>query len=439
MSSATILPALKPAARIGQELLADLGCRASLSGQGDHPALAWRRAGLLGLSGEKNGPARIVPLPLATFVDGAILALKSLSTAPEILPISGSLLLGERARLRNLSRNGRASSSGHCRLIDAKQGRFALNLARDDDWTLLEAWLEEPAATWDDVSRIAMSRDAATLVQRGAEMGLAISLDQIPGSKRWFAETSFSSVQSGRTKPLVVDLSSLWAGPLASNLLQDMGAHVVKVESISRPDGARRGNAEFYHVLNGGKPCAAFDFSTADGRGDLRKLLGAADIVIEGSRPRALRQLGIDAEQLLAQKPGKVWLRLGAYGDDETRIGFGEDIGVAAGLSTIMERAWGEPFFVGDAIADPVSGILAALAAWTKWQAGGGSLIRLSMRDAVGRAMQLNGTKYDWSAIASEWQALAGADDTELYPMRKPVAPVEELGASTKQIMVGLC
>ena len=439
MSSATILHKLKPAARIGEELLAELGCRASLLGQSDHPALAWRRAGLFALSGHKDGPARMVPLPLATFVDGALLALKSLSGDPEKLPINGSLLLGERARILDMSRNGRASPSGHCRLIDARQGRFALNLARDDDWTLLEAWLEEPATTWGDVGRIAKARDAAALVQRGAEIGLAISLDQLPGSQPWFAETAFPPVRPGRARPLVADLSSLWAGPLASNLLQRMGAHVVKVESISRPDGARRGNTEFYHLLNGGKRCAAFDFAAPDGRRDLQKLLAAADIVIEGSRPRALRQLGIDAEQLLAQKPGKVWLRLAAYGDDETRVGFGEDIGVAAGLSTIMEQAWGKPFFAGDAIADPVSGILAALAAWTKWQAGGGSFIRLSMRDAVARAIQLNGTGNDWPSIASEWQALAEADDAELYPMRQPSAPIEQLGASTRQIMDGLC
>ncbi len=419
--------------------MAELGCRASLSGQNDHPALAWRRAGLFDLSGDKNGPARMVPLPLATFVDGALLALKSLSGEPEKLPVNGSLLLGERARMLDLFRNGRASPSGHCRLIDARQGRFALNLARDDDWGLLEAWLKEPAASWEDIGRIATGRDAAALVQRGAEMGLAISLDQLPERQPWFAETSFPAVRAGRNRPLVVDLSSLWAGPLAGNLLQHMGAQVVKVESISRPDGARRGNAEFYHLLNGGKRCAAFDFAAPDGRRDLQKLLAAADIVIEGSRPRALQQLGIVAEQLLAQEPGKLWLRLAAYGDDESRIGFGEDIGVAAGTATIMEQAWGEPFLAGDAIADPVSGILAALAAWTKWQAGGGSLIRFSMRDAVGRAMLWNGTTNDWPAIVSEWQALAEDDDSEFYPRRRPSAPIEETGANTQQVMDGLC
>ena len=330
----------------------------------------------------------MAPIPLATAVDGAMLALKSQSDDPEKLPLNGSLLLGERARLMQLTRNGRASTGGHCRLIDAQNGRLAINLARDEDWALLEAWVEQPAQSWRDIVQIVSKKDAVTLVQRGSELGLAISPDQIPEYKPWFTETGFASVSTGRAKPVVVDLSSLWAGPLAGNLLHLLGADVVKVESISRPDGARRGNAAFYQLLNAGKQCAAFDFSSRQGRNDLLKLIAAADIVIEASRPRALRQLGVEAEKLLAEKPGKTWLRLLAYGDDENRIGFGDDIGVAAGLSSIMEQAWGEPLFVGDAIADPISGVFGALAAWTKWQAGGGCLINLSMRDTVRHAMQ---------------------------------------------------
>ena len=439
VSSATSLPGNKAAVRFGEQLLAELGIQKAVSGESDHPALAWRRAGLLELSGAKHGPAEMVPLPVANAVDGALLALKSLSSDPEKLPINGALLLGERARLLGRTRNGRASTGGHCRLIDTAHGRFALNLARDDDWALLEAWLQEPASSWDDIERIAAERDAAMLVQRGMKMGIAIALDQLPESKPWFVETDVTARQSEQKTPLVVDLSSLWAGPMAGNLLHLMGARVIKVESHARPDGARQGNAEFYHLLNAGKQSVAFDFASAEGRADLLKLIARADIVIEASRPRALRQLGVDAEQLLFDKPGKVWLRLMAYGDEDNRIGFGDDIGVAAGLCTIMERSWGKPVFVGDAIADPVSGIFGALAAWAKWQDGKGGLIHLSMRDAVRRAMQLESEQMDWPEVATEWQALADADGDELYPMRQNLAAVEETGASTNRIMAELC
>ena len=198
----------------------------NIAGAADHPAIAWKRCGLLDLSGHQHGPARMFPSSICSTVDGALLALKALSPQPDRLPANGSLLLGERARLMALQRNGLASPGGHCRLINARDGRFALSLARDDDWGLLEAWLEEPASSWDDIERIVALRDAQGLVDRGAELGLAIALDSLPENRPWFEETKFESVQADRAAPLVVDLSSLWAGPLAGNLLNLMGAHV---------------------------------------------------------------------------------------------------------------------------------------------------------------------------------------------------------------------
>ena len=94
---------------------------------------------------------------------------------------------------------------------------------------------------------------------------------------------------------LVVDLSSLWAGPLCAQLLTAAGARTVKVESTSRPDGARRGPAPFYDLLHAGQDSVALDFRDHRDVDRLRTLLAAADIVIEASRPRALAQLGIDA------------------------------------------------------------------------------------------------------------------------------------------------
>src|SRR4029453_19173112 len=96
--------------------------------------------------------------------------------------------------------------------------------------------------------------------------------------------------------PLVVDLSSLWAGPLCAHLLGLQGARVVKVESTGRPDGARRGPAAFFDLLHGGPRGVARDLRDPAGAACLRRLLAAADVVVEASRPRALRQLGIEAE-----------------------------------------------------------------------------------------------------------------------------------------------
>src|SRR5262249_36579837 len=150
------------------------------------------------------------------------------------------------------------------------------------------------------------------------------------------------STSSGRTllprgkgKPLVIDLSSLWAGPLCSHLLHKLGADVVKIESTRRPDGARRGPALFFDLMNAGKRSVALDFSSREGRESLHALVRKADIVIEGSRPRALRQLGLDAEQVIAECV-TTWVSINGYGRDEPQenwIAFGDDAGVAAGLS----------------------------------------------------------------------------------------------------------
>jgi crotonobetainyl-CoA:carnitine CoA-transferase CaiB-like acyl-CoA transferase len=193
----------------------------------------------------------------------------------------------------------------------------------------------------------------------------------------------------------VLDLSSLWAGPLCSHLLHRCGAQVTKVESTTRPDGARRGAPEFFDALNAGKQQVALDFGTREGHAQLRALIDSADIVIdgspadiviEGSRPRALRQLGIDAEALVRERPALTWISITAYGRGEPQqnwAGYGDDAGVAAGLSELMFEATGERCFVGDAIADPLTGLHAARAAWSGWRAGGGGLVALSLAGVV--------------------------------------------------------
>jgi len=342
VSCATKLPNFKSACDVAGQLLDELGVSAEIVGEADHPALAWQRAGLFPLCGESCGEALMPPIPLAASVDGAMLALKALADDPIKLPPSGTLLLGERSRLMKLQRAGRSSPGGHCRLLDTVDGRIAINLARDEDWELLEAWLGKPVTLWEDIEGLVKTKDASDLIEQGIELGLPVALDAIEKVGPWRQETLTGSGSHHRNEvPLVVDLSSLWAGPLVGNLLHLLGAEVVKVESLSRPDGARRGNSDFHNLMNAGKKSVAFDFSSERGREDLKKLIASADIVIEASRPRALRQLGIDAEKVVSETPGKIWVRLMAYGDNENRIGFGDDIGVSAGLCTIMERAWG--------------------------------------------------------------------------------------------------
>src|SRR5690606_31258969 len=131
----------------------------------------------------------------------------------------------------------------------------------------------------------------------------------------WYRQTRCADATAPPTKaPLVIDLSSLWAGPLCGQLLSETGARVIKVESTARPDGARRGNAAFFDLMNGGKESLVLDLSAQQGREQLLALLKRADIIIESTRPRALEHMGIFATDVLAANPGAVWLAISGYG-----------------------------------------------------------------------------------------------------------------------------
>ena len=416
----TDLPKTHHAADCANHLLSELGCSEQVTALSDHPAIAWRRSGLL------RTTKLMLPVPLAAHVDGVLMALRALSPKAD-LPDSGALLMGERARLRKTVRNGRQCAGGYGRLMNTKNGRIALNLVRDDDWDLIPAWLEGAAEDWDGISKIVAKKDTAFLVNRAAEIGLAAAEDKLPERpKNWVSIKRFEKTPP-KTSPLIVDLSGLWAGPLASSLLAMCGAKVVKVESPTRPDGMRLGHKGFYALLNAGKDCVALNFRDADDLAKLKALLGRADVVIEASRPRALRQLGIIAEEFVARNPGQIWARLTAYGQFENRIGFGDDIGISAGLASIMDAAHGEPCFVGDAIADPVNGVHLALAIQAMLGQGGGAVIDMSMRDLLRYA--IGDVTNDLSIIAKTWQLMADKDTAALYTLRKPRGKIKALGA----------
>nr|WP_237421951.1 CoA transferase [Gordonia sp. SID5947] len=178
----------------------------------------------------------------------------------------------------------------------------------------------------------------------------------------------------------VVDLSSLWAGPLCGAVLSRAGARVIKVESTGRPDGARIGDPDFFDWLHRGQESRAVDFTSADGRDQLAHLIDDADIVIEASRPRALDRLGLSPDRL-SHRPGKIWVSITGGGRSRPmQVNFGDDAAVGGGL---VGWSGDQPVFCADAIADPLSGIMAALATTAAVEAGGGVLIDLSMTDTA--------------------------------------------------------
>lgn len=382
-------------------LLASLGAvvRPGAGSLDPHPAIAWCRSGLMALTGKRDGPAQMCPLPIASCADGAFAGLAALDANFKAEAGSGSQMLGVRAGMAGYTRNGSISPGGSCRLLPTRDASLAVNLARSEDWLSVQAWLEtEKQPSWDVIADLVADMNSDYLLERGRLLGLAVAVASTPGRATvpWYRTATTGTMRppgSAGRAPLVIDLSTLWAGPLCGHLLQRLGARVIKVESTQRPDGARSGPASFHHLLNHGKASLRIDLTTHTGVDGLRRLIEQADIVIESSRPRALRQLGIDAEALVASRPGLSWISITGHGRDEPQagwIGFGDDTGVAAGLSGLMHELTGEQLICGDAIADPLTGMHAALLAWSSYRGGGGRLSSVSLRDVLGHCMRFS-------------------------------------------------
>jgi CoA-transferase family III len=363
-------------------------------------------------------------IPLASIAQHALSRLAAASGSAALRALDGPTLLGERAMRAGWRIPGRASAGGGCRLFEALGDKIALNLARSDDREMLPALFEDDRLDINDDAAIAACvrrTDAHALLTRGRSMGLAIAAEREPwpalepaplfgrnGAPTLWTELASGPPAAGRRSvatrgattpgssvvacggPRVVDLSALWAGPLAAHLLWLAGAEVVKVESRSRPDAMRGAAGDFYALINQGKATVAIDLADGDERGALLSLIASSDIVIEAARPRALRQFGIDADRIVRDTPGLVWISItahGATGEAAGWVGFGDDCSVSGGLSAALRSATGCTGFVGDALADPLTGVFASLAAWEAWTAGRGARLELAMSHVVARCL----------------------------------------------------
>jgi hypothetical protein len=362
-------------------------------------------------------------IPLASIAQQALTRLAAASGSAALRALDGATLLGERAMRADLRIPGRTSAGGGCRLFDALGDTIALNLARSADRDMLPALFENDRLDANDDAAIAACvgrTDAHALVRRGRSMGLAIAaeheqrpaLEPAPLFGRSGSATLWRELATGarvaaraaatpgvatpgssaavRAAPRVVDLSALWAGPLAAHLLWLAGAEVVKVESRSRPDAMRGAAGDFHALINQGKATLAVDLADGSERRALLSLIAASDIVIEAARPRALKQLGIDADRIVRDTPGLVWISItahGATGEAAGWVGFGDDCGVSGGLSAALRSATGHTGFVADALADPLTGVFASLAAWEAWISGRGARVELAMSHVVARCL----------------------------------------------------
>lgn len=173
----------------------------------------------------------------------------------------------------------------------------------------------------------------------------------------------------------VVELARILAGPWAGQLLADLGADVVKVESpqgddtrswgppfVERADGSR--DAAYFHAANRGKRSEAVDFTTAEGQARVRDLIADADVVIENFKVGGLAKYGLDYDSLSRINPRLVYCSITGFGQDgpyAARPGYDFIIQGMSGIMDLTGDPDGAPQKIGVAYADIMTGLYAVI------------------------------------------------------------------------------
>ena len=172
----------------------------------------------------------------------------------------------------------------------------------------------------------------------------------------------------------VLDLATLFAGPLAAMMLGDFGADVVKVEHPRKPDPSRgHGPAKdgvglWWKVLGRNKRTVTLDLSTPGGRDALLRLAADADVIVENFRPGTLERWGLGWEELSAVNPRLVLARVtgfGQFGPYAHRPGFGTLAEAMSGFAAITGEPDGPPTLPPFGLADSVAALATAYAVMT--------------------------------------------------------------------------
>lgn len=176
----------------------------------------------------------------------------------------------------------------------------------------------------------------------------------------------------------VIELARILAGPWAGQLLADLGADVIKVESPDGGDDTRKWgppfimshdgenlSAAYYHSCNRGKRSIAVDFSTPEGAETIRRLVATADVLIENFKLGGLRKYGLDYENLRKINPRLIYCSITGFGQDgpyAPRAGYDFIIQGMAGMMSITGEAGREPQKAGVAISDIFTGLYSVIA-----------------------------------------------------------------------------
>jgi formyl-CoA transferase len=226
-----------------------------------------------------------------------------------------------------------------------------------------------------------------------------------PGGEAPFArETTDPGPLSGL---IVADFSRVLAGPLATMMLGDLGATVIKVEEPAHGDDSRAwgppyvdGESTYYLSINRNKRSITLDLRTTEGATLAQELAARADVMVENFRAGRLAQYSLDYDSVAQVNPAVIYCTVSGFGSGPGSALAGYDFIAQAvgGLMSITGREEGPPTKVGVAVVDVLTGlhacigIMAALAARAK--SGQGQRVEVNLLSSLIASLINQGSAY---------------------------------------------
>ena len=214
----------------------------------------------------------------------------------------------------------------------------------------------------------------------------------------------------------VVELARILAGPWAGQILADLGAEVIKVESPAGDDTRTWGPpfvehageraAAYYHACNRGKAGTVADFTNPDDVARVKALIAGADVVIENFKVGGLARYGLDYSSLAADNPRLVYCSITGFGQDgpyAARAGYDFIIQGLGGIMSLTGEPDGAPQKIGVAFADIMTGLYATIgiqaALLMRERTGRGQLVDCALLDTMTGVLANQAANYFASGV----------------------------------------
>jgi len=298
---------------------------------------------------------------------------------------------------------------------------------------LSETPIRVPVPSSEDSSREAS--DCASLPGAAVSPDSSLATTRGPDTSAREATDSAPPLRGLR----LLDLTQAWVGPYATQLLADLGADVIKVESHKRPDVWRGGegpgiglpsnlpahvhpwnaNANF-NMVNRNKRDLGLDLGSAEGTALFLRLVRNADLVMENYTPRVMGNFGLAYDVLRQEQPDLVMVSFSGYGADGPYRNFkanGATTEATSGWDSLLGYPGGPPLMMGAMQADAITGLqmaaLALVALLYRQQGGPGQHVEGSMFEA---AVGYIGEQILHASLTGEQASRGGNRDPAMAP-----------------------